>query len=324
MSKRCAMGKSLKSKRGLDDVFIEDLTKGKLKPILDIVNNDNSLIMEIRDNYINIYYRGGSILKLNKSGNNYHTFFDNKYSINNNYNHKVSEICNVKQISSLKETYHWVEGFPLLKQSMDIFHTITVEKMEREFQQLVVRENNISKSASDTDYYIIDFEYTNSSNRNAKFDLIGLKWESTATERKNPSNCNIALIEMKYGDSALSGNSGILKHIKDVDNFLNKSEEYINFKSEMLKIFKQKRELGLIRFSNKGNNNDVTDFSDKIKPEFILLLAGHKPVKSKLKEILAQIKPMKNAELKFATASFMGYALYSKNIIGLDEFEKYF
>lgn len=50
--------------RALDEVFIKDLQVGKLKDFLERVKKDDTLCLEIRDNYINIYYRGGSLFKI--------------------------------------------------------------------------------------------------------------------------------------------------------------------------------------------------------------------------------------------------------------------
>lgn len=43
--------------RGLTDTFLNDLKQGKLKNVLVAVKSDDTLCLEIRDNYINIYYQ---------------------------------------------------------------------------------------------------------------------------------------------------------------------------------------------------------------------------------------------------------------------------
>ena len=53
-------------KRGLSETFMKDLSQGHLKPILDLAIRDHTLCLQIRNDYINIYYRGGNILKLKK------------------------------------------------------------------------------------------------------------------------------------------------------------------------------------------------------------------------------------------------------------------
>ncbi|HEY2467598.1 MAG TPA: hypothetical protein VGI45_07135, partial [Terracidiphilus sp.] len=39
-------------------------------------------------------------------------------------------------------------------------------------------------------------------------------------DRKDATRCVPVLIEMKYGSSAFDGSAGILKHIKDLNEFL--------------------------------------------------------------------------------------------------------
>jgi len=87
----------------------------------------------------------------------------------------------------------------------------------------------------------------------------------------------------------------------------------------MIDLFAQKRELDLIRLGN-GSPGDVETVANDV--DFILLIAGHKPVKTKLSTIISGLSPIKNANLKFATASFMGYGLYKESMLSLEQFKK--
>ena len=93
----------------------------------------------------------------------------------------------------------------------------TYSKDEREFQQLVARENNCSSISNESDYFISDIEVSESTSR-ARFDMIAIKWQTT--KRRSGNNCRIAFIEMKYGDGALGGKAGMLKHLKDMDSLI--------------------------------------------------------------------------------------------------------
>jgi hypothetical protein len=115
-------------------------------------------------------------------------------------------------------------------------------KSEREYQQIIYRDNNNGSIASDTDYFIADIEYANTDN-NSRFDLVGIKWPSTAVSRKNPASPTLAIMEFKYGDGALSGKSGITKHFEDIQNFFDKKGNYSNLCREMEGILRQKMEL---------------------------------------------------------------------------------
>ena len=59
---------------------MDDLSTGVLAPLRDRVLADRSLCLEIREDYINIYYRGGSLLKLSIGPGGYVAFFDLKYA----------------------------------------------------------------------------------------------------------------------------------------------------------------------------------------------------------------------------------------------------
>jgi len=96
-------------------------------------------------------------------------------------------------------------------------------KLEKEFQQVVVQENNSGSPAKETDYYIADIEYALSENK-SHIDSLGIKIN------KN-NEASLALLEMKYGDGALAGESGVVAHIKDINELfkdLNKKEMLYN------------------------------------------------------------------------------------------------
>ena len=68
--------------RGLSELFMGNLqgVTGQggldLSGVLNWVKEDSSLCLEIRENYINIYYRGGNIMKLTETIGSYTIYFD--------------------------------------------------------------------------------------------------------------------------------------------------------------------------------------------------------------------------------------------------------
>ena len=70
--------RELSKRRGLSEKFMNALSKpeGKLHPILERVQKDHNLMLAIRNGYINIYYRGGNILRVTEHEDFYQTFFD--------------------------------------------------------------------------------------------------------------------------------------------------------------------------------------------------------------------------------------------------------
>ncbi|MBI4712344.1 MAG: hypothetical protein HY762_03440 [Planctomycetes bacterium] len=137
--------------RQLDEKFMDTLTNGFLKDILKYVQSDNTLDLEIRENYLNIYYRGGNILDVRKNQKDEYEFsFNFKYL-------KSSSSLSSDKIEKSKKAMDWNIYFPIAKQAMDFSFSGKANE-EREFQQLVVRENNYSTVANGTDYFIVDIE----------------------------------------------------------------------------------------------------------------------------------------------------------------------
>ena len=297
--------------RGLSRRFIDELKSGFLEPVLGLVLGDPTLCLEIRGNYINIYYRGGNILKLTEKVNVFDASFDWKY-----LNEDVTRVpINLPlKLWAKSDVMAWIEAIPFLKHEMDLWFG-KHPKDEREFQQLMVRENNFGNSAKSTDYFICDIEYANEKRR---FDLIAVRWPSTSADRKNNTGLGFAFIEMKYLDKAMSGEAGLPDHIEDINDFLQERANLTSLKDEMKQVFNQKRELGLI-----NNEMPIESFSDD-EPEYILALANHDPDSSILKRELAKLPICPHAELKFAVSSFMGYGLFREHIYTLDDFKKRF
>jgi len=293
-------------KRLLSTTFTADLHKGKL---LEYVKRDNTLDIEIRENYINIYYRGGNALKVTGIGDkryNYH--FDREYL-------KTATFLSEETINAYKTKLDWNNYFPVVKQAMDFYFT-KYSKEEREYQQIVVRENNYSSIANSTDYFIADIEYDN--RKNARFDIVAIEWLSDASIRKlkNGYKPKLVVIEMKYGDGAFKGSAGISKHITDFNNFIANPQTVSEFKEEMLDVFRQKRQLGLIPcLSGDKNSNVVTQVADEI--EMMFLIVNHDPASSILQ---AELNSLDNHNIKFITSNFTGYGLFKENVFDYHEF----
>jgi hypothetical protein len=279
--------------------------------VLNLVNLDSTLCLEIRKNYVNIYYRGGNILKIEERGDSFNASFDRKYLVEDS-TRVPKELPTL--LAASDDVKKWIDVMPFLKHEMDLWFTKHPKK-EREFQQLMLQENNFGKLAKSTDYFICDIEYANP---NGRFDLIAVHWPSSSVARKNNKSLGLAFIEMKYLDNALSGKAGLKEHIKDISDFLRNRDNLTKIKNEMKTVFNQKQDLGLI-----NNSKPIESFSDN-KPEYILALVNHDPASSKLRAELKTLAPCPHMELKFAVSNFMGYGLYDQGIYTLDAFLRRF
>lgn len=307
--------------RELSVTFMNDLLspEGMLHPILTRIKKDQTLMLAIRDGFINIYYRGGSILEVKENIKGfYRAFFDNSY------NKTGQEIPNSPAIiKNQGDANIWVASFLNLKNIMDESFS-SHGKTEREFQQLVARENNFSSISNESEYFISDIEVSESIS-GARFDMIAIRW--LATKRRSGDNCQTALIEMKYGDGALGGKAGLLKHLKDIDALISRKDRYSNLIQVIENQFNQLDQLGLMNF-NKGQKYGKVKLDANEKPEVIFILANHNPRATGLKTILntpevAAYAKSGKFDLKFFVASFAGYGLHSKCMHDLTEFQEF-
>jgi hypothetical protein len=289
---------------------------GLLHPILERVRQDHTLVLSIRKGYINIYYRGGNILRVKEKHNGaYRAFFDCNYNKSEFPSPSLPDTPETIGNQDLART--WVESFQTLKGMMD-FYFSKHSKPEREFQQLIARENNFSTISNE--YFVTDIEFADSK-LGARFDMLAIRW--LASQRKNPSKCRPVLIEMKYGDGALGGKAGILKHLEDFDTLITDRDKYRALLDTMEMQFNQLDKLGLLTFNRVQNWSGIKLNGEK--PEIIFVLANHNPRSTKLSEILNDEKIKAYADsskfdLKFYVSSFAGYALHAHCMVPLPQF----
>lgn len=292
--------------RTLDERFLSDLEGGILEPLTSVVRSDTSLCLELRGDSVNIYYRGGSLMKVEKRSAQYGVVFDMNY-----FGNRKAPLGITSTISNQTDANEWTAVVPKLKQVMDR-HFSKHRADEREFQQLLVRENNFGRFARSTDYYICDIEYQHASFR---FDAIAVHWPSESSARKDAHHRRLVFIEMKYGDKALTGKAGLHQHIQDINTYLGQPGDYVmELKEDMKNVFRQKRHLGLI-----DCRKDLEGFGSDDQPLLLLVLANHDPGKRKLRDLLEGVPDSPHAELRIATASFLGYGMYDQGVHTVEE-----
>lgn len=304
--------------RQLSEDFMHDLKdeNGLLHPVFKRIQEDQTLMLAIRDGYINIYYRGGNLMCIKeKRTGGYYASFDKKYAPSPK---AVPELP--KQIVSPIDTFYWVHNFGKLKTLMDA-HLIRKPTLEREFQQVTARINNQSNLANLTEYFITDIEFADNE-LNARFDLMGFFWP--ARPRTHTRKCKVMLMEMKYGDNALDGNAGILKHLQDFQALISNREKYAQICATIDSQFMQLDQLELLEFTRKGQNLPMELDPDQ-KPEVIFLFANHNPRSAKLASCLSdplldEFATSDLFDLRFFVSQFAGYALHSDCMVTLEEF----
>lgn len=213
--------------RSINQGFINDLLQGELAFFLEQVKTNRKLSLEIRNGYINIYYRGGSLLKIEQK-NEYRFSFDSKYCLNknNDTNYEAISSLNVKDIDAYKGIFN------ILIAEIDSWLAVN-PKPEREFQHNLLISND----------FIIDIEYQ--VKKKYRLDMI------MYIDNK------IIIVENKFGGGAISGNAGIAKHYKDICDILSDTQLKEELIKSIVSIIRAKRNLELLNI--EINEEDIKD-----------------------------------------------------------------
>jgi hypothetical protein len=231
--------------------FVESLKNGNLRQMLRVINNDSDLNVQIRNDYLNIYYNGGNIAKVNSENSvgfdKFYYYLDMESKPTKDIKQDaivVKELTTQRDllISKFKEN-KYEDYFEDAKNIMDKWLKIN-PKQERMEQHRLSIENQYNKS----DYTIIDLEYQVSTKsdfactfipegkdnpKNPRFDIIAVNKQG-----------KLCVIELKKGKGALKNTSGLKEHLDCYQKSIGQNHQ--PFMNEMKKLLEQKQDFNLI------------------------------------------------------------------------------
>jgi hypothetical protein len=308
--------------RKLSTGFMRDLKEGVLTPVLERVRDDGTLDLEIRDAAVNMYYRGINALEIVEREPGLYGFrFDTSYG-RTTYG-QLEGVNRETRVSRVEECRAWLRRLPHVKDAMDCYCGVVKDAREKEAQQLLVRENNRPTTGRGTDYYICDVEHARTGH-DFRFDAVAVRWPSRGAERKKVHGLRLAVVEVKFGESALRDkldggevtSPGLVSHARDLARLAAEEHraELAALKADMVSVFAQKLDLGLVECTKP-----FQAFSDE-HPELILVLVNQDPDSPILEEELARLRELKDLDIKIAQSNPMGMGLYCERLVPLAEF----
>lgn len=242
--------------RKLSATFLHALKSGFLSGITEKVKSDRDLNLEIRENYINIYFKGNSLLKLTEVGSLTHY----KAEIHK----KFLEGVNISLDFTEATIPQFIAGIPFIKENIVRYGQ---RSLELEYEQMIIRANNY-EPRNNTEYFIVDRQYTV---KEGRFDLTGIHWARDGRRRKQ--KVSVCLMEIKFA---------LNQDIQEIHEQLAKYYEPIKKKAadvalEMETIFKQKLALNLYNQPlDRLNAMKTLTFSQDINSfQFILVLVDY-------------------------------------------------
>lgn len=288
--------KSSMKKRSISSSFLDQLKTGNLKSITDYVRVDPYLDLELRGDSVMIYYRGGKVLTVDEKG--LLTGLTDEYYLSPDTERILPSIDGLHDY--LAHAKHIV----------DIHESTQNSKLgEKEIQQRVVYENNLSVNADNTDYFIADVEWADNDDLGGRIDIVAFRWNHMEHRKRI---VQLTLIEVKQGEDAIRTNGenspGLKKHYDDYISFKKDQESVNRVAKDMLLVLKQKKELGLVKGLDKLFEKENIEIEPKIEtePDFLFLLANYHHYSKKLQMECQVLQD----DCKFINASFCGYGLY--------------
>ena len=256
-----------------NEKFLKNLTEGEYKEIIDFASQrENELDVQIRDNYLNIYYQGGNLLRVHPRSLYFDEFYFHRGATDIRKTHliKSDKTEDKEQVAFYQRKRD--EMFSILRnKGMAAYsakmkeimkewdadlHTIGISHDEKNAQQQISMNNR-----GGTDYAVVDLEYavskTSSFYYNGKLEKKVPRFDIIAVDKTG----QLYVIELKTGLKAIDGNSGIRAHMDCFEHSIGRDSKN-DFINEMNELLRQKQELKLI---DKNVRIDQTK-----KPQFIL------------------------------------------------------
>lgn len=280
--------------RGLNESLLELFKNGHLNTLIQCVRADKDLDFQIRENYINIYYKGHSLVKLSENLKIESAFIKNTQA--------------PLYLNNEEDTKKFIATMPVIKEEIRSWRVENnKENLEGEYEQLLIRANNLEEKTA-SEYYMIDRQYQTEKEMGMnRFDLTGFYWNN-----KSPRSNKVvplSFIEVKFGLN------------NDIQNLHEQLERYYNYvknhTNELVEeyqvIFAQKLKLNLMNqnedklraLSEVKFSNNIDDF------RFVIVLVDYNP-RGKLVE-RAKIGLKKLSFADQIRIYYTGFALWEQN-----------
>ena len=284
--------------------FEDKLKKGPLFSLLNYAKEDKELDVQFRNNYINIYYKSGNILRIRPSAYEFDKFYfytdaknKKEYLGTRKTNilkaakgdSKAIELCKkcnitqekAKNIVEVLETkrqelfnkyltepspYDPSKYFEEAKKVMDNWFNVMKKEGINQHEEKEVQHkiSLLNQNFANSDLMVLDVEYEIS--QKASFSNgTNPRADLIAVDKEG----RIHVLELKFGLKSIKGNAGVDKHLKDFKNTIQKDERG-DFISEMTFLLKQKCRFGLM-------NVDQDIISKEKEPVFDLVFYYENP-----------------------------------------------
>lgn len=256
-SSSCYLGRGLHSEKWTN-AFGKN---GKLRGLIEMVKHDDELVLQIREDYFNVYYKGGNLLKV--SSENSFQFDCNYYKCTPGLDAQDQRKKRIDKrrsvLESLKKTRDYKTFIADMKKLMDKYWDWLEDVHKRTLHEKDTQHALCISNTESTDYTIVDLEFQVSTRKDCLYH-----YEPSSIPRhpgvgvyeKSPrfdiiavrnSDHRLCVIELKNGLDALLGKSGIGDHADSFEGSIGKNPlAELTFTKEMKKVVSDKKHLKIL------------------------------------------------------------------------------
>jgi hypothetical protein len=257
----------------LSDQFVKSLDKdGFLNPLLERVKNDPDLDLQIRNKYINIYYKGNNLLKLTQN-----------YSMSIHNTFKVDYLPH--KLNNSEHCASFIDALPKIKEKIVNNYT-KAKSFETEYEQLLIRANSYTKKVN-SEYFVIDRHYAK--NKINIIDIVGIFSD------RNHRNHKTIKIYPFIGEIKYSLNPDIKKLDDQIRRYYEEIKKtYQDTIERIEEILHLKSRLGLLeasdnlieKFKTAEVNNDIK------KLRIVIIFIDYNPYSKSHNEVIMRLKEL--------------------------------
>ncbi len=277
--------------------FLKSLLDGNYSELIKTIYEDKDLDIQLRDNYINVYYKGGNILRIKQASFEFDKFYfylpenesekypksyiekmakDKLYEISTNTIRPIptKEVASAI-INRLEKQEKDLKGYlqsdvktylSKAKKVMDDWFNVW-KKEERKDQHYISLSNR--SFSGDSDLVVVDLEFAISilhpynNSKNSKGDKKVCRFDIIAVDRAG----QIYVIELKQNPKAdgKGNKANVENHTQDFDDTIGNDDQNL-FASEVFDLVQMKQQLGIM------SKEIIVDQSKK--PKFAVAYSG--------------------------------------------------
>ena len=302
-----------KARRRLSEPQMQALREGHLRPLLDYALAHREVRLDIRPGRANIYFGGGSLLRLQgRDREHFEEIFDSRYIGGGGA--KSSPLKDAEDVARL------VAALPERQAGMQAHDTAGHRHEELRCEQSIARANDARTLAEAGGFVVFDVEYGYA---RIRFDFVFFDMRELPRPR-------LLLAELKCSQGALGGTCGLKDHGTDFVALLRAGggEHIERIRGELGEVIEQKKRLGLL-----AADLPFEGFSPE-PPRFFIVFAGYDAREPSLSHYVvplleavgqhpSQLDLLRFVQLPRADDPAADLRLYRERVLDVEAFEAY-